>query len=179
MTDIIALLSCLSQYIDTKTFRRLCCIVQAILSMTGRITMLGISRWTGKGGSYRTIQRFFNMAVSWCRLNWVFIRQRLLDKDDVILLAGDETTVTKSGKLTYGLDRFFCSIFGKPVCGIAFLCLSVISVKRRKSYPVMMEQVIKPAGEKHNSILKIVLLKQTFGLIFISCLCVTSCLLIY
>ena len=27
--------------------------------MSGRVTMLGISRWAGKGGSYRTIQRFF------------------------------------------------------------------------------------------------------------------------
>jgi putative transposase len=78
-------------------------------------------------------QRFFNTALCWCRFNWVFIRHRLVDKDDVILLAGDETTVTKSGKLTYGLDRFFSSIFGKPVRGIAFLCLSLISVKHRKS----------------------------------------------
>jgi len=155
MIDIIALLSCLSQHIDTKNLRRLCCIAEAMLSMTGRVTMLGISRWTGKGGSYRTIQRFFNAALSWCKLNWVFIRHRLVDKGDVILLAGDETTVTKSGKLTYGLDRFFSSIFGKPVRGIAFFCLSLISVKHRKSCPVAMEQVIKPTGEeKQNHTLK-------------------------
>jgi len=33
-------------------------IITAMLSMTGRITMLGLSRWAGEGGSYRTIQRF-------------------------------------------------------------------------------------------------------------------------
>ena len=27
--------------------------------MTGRVTMLGLSRWAEKGGSYRTVQRFF------------------------------------------------------------------------------------------------------------------------
>jgi len=148
MTDIIALLACLGQNINTTTLNRLSCISEAILSMTGRITMLGISRWTDKGGSYRTVQRFFNTTISWCTLNWVFIRHHLLDRDDVILIAGDETTVTKSGKQTYGLDRFFSSILGKPVRGIAFLCLSLISVKHRKSYPVTMEQVIKPKEEK-------------------------------
>jgi len=109
--------------------------------MTGRVTMLGISRWTRNGGSYRTIQRFFNTTISWCQINWVFIRHCLLDEDDVILLAGDESTITKAGKQTHGIDRFFSSIVGKPVRGIAFFCLSLISVKHRKSYPVKMEQV--------------------------------------
>lgn len=152
MTDIISLLACLGQSIDTTTLCRLSCIVEALLSMTGRVTMLGISRWTNKGGSYRTIQRFFNTTVSWCQVNWVFIRHCLLDKDDVVLIAGDESTVTKAGKLTYGIDRFFSSIVGKPVPGIAFFCLSLISVKHRKSYPVRMEQVIKAKEEKRKEL---------------------------
>jgi len=152
MTDIISLLACLGQSIDITTLCRLSCIVEALLSMTGRVTMLGISRWTNKGGSYRTVQRFFNTTVSWCQVNWIFIRHCLLDKDDVILLGGDETTITKAGKLTYGIDRFFSSIVGKPVRGIAFFCLSLISVKHRKSYPVRMEQVIREKKEKRTQI---------------------------
>jgi hypothetical protein len=151
MTDIISLLSCLSQTIDATTLCRLSYIVEALLSMTGRVTMLGISRWTRKGGSYRTIQRFFNTTISWCQVNWIFIRHCLLDKDDVVLLAGDESTITKAGKQTHGIDRFFSSIVGKPVRGIAFFCLSLISVKHRKSYPVKMEQVIKPKKEEEKN----------------------------
>jgi len=47
-------------------------IIEATLSMTGRVTMLGISRWTEKGGSYRTVQRFIIAYVfrlnlqPWC-----------------------------------------------------------------------------------------------------------------
>ncbi len=33
--------------------------------MTGRGTMLNISRWTLKEGSYRAIQRFYNTILSW------------------------------------------------------------------------------------------------------------------
>jgi putative transposase len=51
--------------------------------------------------------------------------------------------VTKSGKMTYGLDRFFSSLYGKTVPGLCFLSLSLLSVKRRTSYPVLTEQVEK------------------------------------
>jgi len=34
-------------------------IIDAMLSMMGRLTMLGLSRWTEKSGSYRTMQLFF------------------------------------------------------------------------------------------------------------------------
>ena len=34
-------------------------IITAMLSMTGLVTMLGLSQWAREGGSYRTIQRFY------------------------------------------------------------------------------------------------------------------------
>jgi hypothetical protein len=119
-----------------------------MLAMTGRVTMLGISRWTEKGGSYRTIQRFFNSPIGWAKVNWFFIRHHLLDRQDRVLIGGDESVVTKSGQKTYGLDRFFSSLYGKPVPGLSFFSLSLISVKERLSYPVMMEQVVKDKEQK-------------------------------
>jgi putative transposase len=71
-----------------------------MLSMTGRVTMRGISRWADKGGSYRTIQRFFTTSLSWGTLQWVRIRHHLFEQDDVLLMGGDEVVVTKSGKQT-------------------------------------------------------------------------------
>ena len=94
-----------------------------------------------------TVQRFFNTAVSWGKVQWLIIAHHLLDEEDVLLLAGDEVVVTKSGKKTHGLDRFFSSLYSKAVPGICFLSLSLISVKRRCSYPVMMEQVVKEKGK--------------------------------
>jgi hypothetical protein len=116
--------------------------------MTGRVTMLGISRWTEPGGSYRTIQRFYNSTIAWATVNWVLIWHHLLDPTDTILIGGDETVVTKAGQQTYGLDRFFSSLYGKPVPGLSFFGLSLISVKQRTSYPVMLEQTIKEVEEK-------------------------------
>lgn len=75
------------------TIRQFSCIALAMLTMTGRVTMLGISRWTAHGGSYRTVQRFFSTVLPWANLFWLFFRAQLFDRDDVYLLAGDETVV--------------------------------------------------------------------------------------
>jgi putative transposase len=116
-------------------------IALAMLAMTGRITMLGLSRWTGPGGSYRTIQRFFHTVLPWATILWIFVRTHLLRRDDQYLLVGDECVVTKAGTETYGVDRFFASIVGKPVPGVALFALSLVSRTERHAFPVQVEQV--------------------------------------
>jgi hypothetical protein len=130
------------------TIRQFSTIALALLAMTGRVTMLGISRWTGVGGSYRTVQRFFSTVLPWASLFWLLFRNHLFDPDDLYLLAGDETVVTKSGKHTPGLDRFFSSLYGKSVPGLAFFTLSLISAKQRRSFPISVEQVLRSAEEQ-------------------------------
>jgi putative transposase len=86
-------------------------IVTALLSMSGCITMLGISRWTAKGGSYRTIQRFYNRVIPWGMAFWLFFEAYLYHEGREYLLVGDESVVSKAGQKTHGLDRFFSSAF--------------------------------------------------------------------
>ena len=94
MPDIMVLLACVSQSIEPTPFRQLGRVIEAMLSMSGQVTMRGLSRWGGKGGSYRTIQRFFNTSVNWCHLQWLLIRHHLLDADDVVLMSGDHSKMT-------------------------------------------------------------------------------------
>jgi putative transposase len=148
MMDILALLQHLSPYLSATTIRQMSRIIPAILAMTGRVTMLGISRWTDKGGSYRTIQRFFHTTIPWATVMWHFFRQHIHQAEDVYLIGGDECVVTKSGKLTHGLDRFFSSLFNKSVPSLAFFTLSLINTRERRSYPVMVEQVVRTEDEK-------------------------------
>jgi putative transposase len=141
MTDMMMVFACLSQSLSPTARRQLTVVAQALLAMTGRVTMLGLSRWAGKGGSYRTIQRFFNTTINWSLLQWLLIRTHLWKPGETMVAAGDDVIVTKSGKCTHGLDRFFSSIYSKVVPGLGFLSLSLISVERRVSYPVVMEQL--------------------------------------
>jgi len=120
----------------------------AMLCMTGRVTMLGLSRWAGPGGSYRTVQRFFATVIPWATLFWVFFRHHIYRSEDVYLLVGDEVIVTKAGKSTHGLDRFFASLYGKPGPGLAFFTFSLVSTQQRRSFPLRVEQVVRSDAEK-------------------------------
>lgn len=146
--DIVALLQCLQPDVPATTLRQCSRIVRALLVMTGRITMLGMSRWAGQGGSYRTIQRFFATVLPWGLLFWVFFRHHVYCPGDVYLVAGDDVIVTKAGKHTHGLDRFFASLYGKPVPGLAFFTLSLVSVQARRAFPLRVEQVVRSDAEK-------------------------------
>ena len=149
MTDISTLLICLRPLLDTSTYRQLQIVSQTMLMMTGRITMLGISRWAEKGCSYRTVQRFFLKDIPWGALNWAVAKSFLKPYAGDIIIAGDATTVTKSGWKTFGLGRFFSSIYSRAVPGIAFQTLSLLNTKTRKSWPILIEQILpKPKQKK-------------------------------
>lgn len=143
MDTILSLVRCLHPTVTMTTLRQLSRIALAMLAITGRVTMLGLSRWAGTGGSYRTIQRFFHTTLPWAAMLWIFLRTQVLTPGDDMLLVGDECVVTKAGTETYGVDRFFSSIFGKPVPGVSLFALALVSRTERQAYPVQVEQVVR------------------------------------
>ena len=134
--------------LSRTNLRRMSRIIKAMLAMTGRVTLLGISRWTGQGGSYRTVQRFFGEQIPWVQLFWQFFVAQLYQSEREYILGGDECVVTKSGKQTHGLDHFFSGLLSKVVPSIAIFALSLIDVQERRSYPIQVEQVIRSEAEK-------------------------------
>ena len=78
----------------------------------------------------------------------MLIKQHFEIKAKVYLIAGDEVVDTKSGKETYGLGRFFSSIQNQAIPGLCFIVLSIIDVETRKSYPLVMEQLIREDVKK-------------------------------
>ena len=81
MNEMIATLEVLRPALCSRTMNQLIVIVEAMLAMTGRVTMLGISRWIEKGGSYRTLQRFFKEEHDWAQLRWLLIKQHFEIKE--------------------------------------------------------------------------------------------------
>ena len=136
--DILTFFAGCSTLTTSTTVRHLAIIAQAMLTMTGRVTMLNLSRWTRRqGGSYRTIQRFFATRLPWTAMLVEFFRQHLFDPTDEYILGGDATTITKAGNQTHGIDRFFSGVLGQVVKGLEFFIFSLISVRGRKSYPFL------------------------------------------
>lgn len=129
-------------------------IITAMIAMSGRITMLGISRWAGTGGSYRSIQRFFYTSIPWAQVYWDFFKGSLMKREEVYLLVGDECVVTKSGKKTYGLDCFFSNLLKRAIPSLSFFTLALVNVKERRSYPISIQQTIRSREEKANNLIK-------------------------
>jgi hypothetical protein len=146
--NILALLQPIRNSVSKTTLRQMSRIIVAMIAMTGRVTMLGLSRWTEKGGSYRSVQRFFYTVIPWAQVFWTFFREHLFDQQDTYVLAGDESVVTKAGKQTHGLDYFFSSLQQKAVQGLSFFTLSLVSTQQRRSYPVYVEQMMRTEEEK-------------------------------
>ena len=143
MIGIMALLANLSQAVTATELRQLRVIVPAVLAMTGQVTMLNIVRWSGKGGSYPTVRRFYKASIVWLKVNWALSREQLQEVGGIFLMVGDETVATKSGKATYGVERFFSSIYKRPVPGLAFFGVSLVSVAEQQSTMMLMEQLKK------------------------------------
>ena len=148
MTEILALLQNIAPLLESTIFRQMSQVIFGMLVISGRITMLGLSRWTEKGGSYRTIQRFYHSGLSWKAIQWLFFRKRLLKPEDEHIIAGDEVVIGKAGKETHGLDRFFSGIQQRVILGLSFFAFSLVNVREERSYPIQATQIVKTGAEK-------------------------------
>ena len=148
MTEILALLQNIAPLLEPTTVRQLSHVIFGMLVASGRITMLGLSRWTEKGGSYRTIQRLYHSGLPWKALQWLFFRKRFWKPEDEYLVAGDEVVVSKAGKQTYGLDRFFSGVQQQVIPSLSFFTFSLVNVREEQSYPMQATQMVKSAEEK-------------------------------
>ena len=161
MPEILALLQILAPLLEKTTLRQMSHVLFGMLTASGRMTMLGISRWTEKGGSYRTIQRFYHTTLSWAALHWLFFKECFLRAEDEYIGAGDEVVISKAGKATYGLDRFFAGLQQRVIPGLAFFTLSLVNVAEERAYPLQTTQVVRSAEEQATSKAKAEAKKKT------------------
>jgi DDE superfamily endonuclease len=122
-------------------------IALAMVVMTGRVTMLGLSRWAGPGGRSRTVPRFVATVIPWATLLWVFLRHHIYRSADVSLLVGDEGVATNAGKITSGLEWCCASLYGKPVPGLAFFTRALVRVQARRAVPMRVEHGVRSDAE--------------------------------
>ncbi len=142
MSEIIPLLLCLQPILTKTTLRQLHHVVFAMLCSPNRASMLGLSRWTEKGGSYRTIQRLYLTPINWLQVHWLAFNTHWWRSDGVYLLAGDEVVVSKAGKTTHGVGRFYSGLAQRVIPSVSFMVVSLIDVERRQSYPLYVEQIM-------------------------------------
>jgi hypothetical protein len=148
MSEILALLQTIAPVVSATVLKQMSQVIYGLLISNGRITMLEISRWTERGGSYRTIQRWYHRKLLWLQIMWILFTSQLWEAGHEYIAAGDEVVFGKAGKETYGIGRFFSSLQQRVIPGLSFFVFSVIDVEARQSYPIQVAQMVKPAGEQ-------------------------------
>ena len=139
--DIFALFRSFCQVYSITMLRQLSDIIAGALCAPHHITMRNIARWSTY--SYRTVQRFFATDIHWPSLHTAFVTTHLYEKSHTCMLAYDETTITKSGKKTYGIDQYYSGTHGHVVKGLSFGVLALVDVDDRKSRPVHLTQIVR------------------------------------
>jgi len=148
MREILALLQNIASIVSPTVLQQMSHVIYGVLISNGRITMLEISRWTERGGSYRTIQRWYQSKLLWLQIMWILFTSQLWKAGHEYIAAGDEVVFGKVGKETFGLGHFFSSLQQRVIPGLSFFALSLIDVEERQSYPLQVVQMVKPVGEK-------------------------------
>jgi putative transposase len=139
ISEILAVLN--SQFSGTN-LGNFVIICESILSLSGKVTMLPISRMSGL--SYRTIQRFYGLKnINWLVIRLLLFKQFVYKPSHHYLLVGDETVEGKAGKSTHGINRFYSSIAQRAINSVSFLALSLVDVTTEKSWTIALQQLIK------------------------------------
>lgn len=126
-------------------------IIKGIYSISsGGVTMKNISRWAGKGCSYRTVQRFFSSPIDWLALNLLLLRVLVVGVPTSMryVLAVDEVVEKKAGKHTWGVGWFYSSIADKAIRSVSNHAISLVDTEKESSFVLTHRQTVKPQGKE-------------------------------
>lgn len=112
-------------------------LVQAIIATFGKINFRNLARHSGL--SEKTFSRWFQKTFDFTKFNSKMIDQVVNEKSRMIA-AFDSTFAEKSGKKTWGLDRYWNGSALRAEKGLEHNLLSLVDVTTNVGYPLITEQ---------------------------------------
>ena len=119
----------------------LCHVFHLVFAVRGRINLKNLSRYSDFNET--TIHRHFSMSFDFAQFNSDCIYQ-LRHQERHWMAAADCSFITKSGKCTYGLDKFWSSVANSEKTGLEISAVSLIDIHSGEAYMLDVEQT--PAG---------------------------------
>lgn len=113
-----------------------------IFSVQGRLTFMNMSRYSHLDES--TIRRHYAKFFDWITFNLLVMDQGGLALSGSVIGAMDCSFVPKSGKHTYGLDRFWSGTAGRAKKGLEVSLVALINLSDRSAWSLSVEQT--PSG---------------------------------
>ncbi len=129
-------------------------LVQVLLSGKGRYNFTNLSRWSQL--SERTFQRNYDKTFNFRHFNELLID--LFLGSTPLIAVSDCSYIPKSGKKTYGLDRYWSGCSQRVLKGLELSTLALVSVKSGLALTLSADQT--PAGLKEETNLLVFYLQQ-------------------
>ena len=151
-TPTIAMLSihqhtAVLQSVLSKTkIKQLADIIECFYCVRYATTTRSLARYSSY--SRRSLFRFLQESYPWTKISILLLKSFLFREDKHFIAAIDEVVEAKSGKMSFGLSRFYSSLAGKPISGICFFALSLIDVNKACSYFLSAKQVVYTQEDK-------------------------------
>jgi hypothetical protein len=123
-------------------------IFNLIYSIQGRFNFQNLCRYSELNES--TFRRNFQKFFDWLDFNLQIIKMAGVNLEDEVIAAMDCSFVTKSGKKTFGLDRFWSGCMGRTVTGLEIGLVSLVDVATRKAWALDVVQTPSGLSQKEN-----------------------------
>lgn len=106
-------------------------LFRVVFAMQGRLTFTNMARFSCL--HEHTFRRHFSRAFDWLAFNLVIMGLRT-HPDEVLIGVFDTSFLPKSGKKTYGLDKFFSSAAKAIRTGLEVSLLAVVATTSRRTW---------------------------------------------
>lgn len=112
-------------------------LLATILALRGRVNYRNLARYGAYSG--RTYARHFERPFPWLEYHAKTIKS-VLPADHELIAAQDASFIPKSGKKTYGLDKFYNSCASRPERGLEISAIAVVDVTQKGAYVAAVGQ---------------------------------------
>lgn len=109
----------------------------AILTVCGKVNFTNLSRYSNR--HEKTYRRQFKKGLKAGKFNGTFVDLEIPEAHEVIGLL-DASFVAKSGKKTFGLDRFYNGSHGRVERGLEISLLAVVDTVTENAYAIHAQQ---------------------------------------
>jgi hypothetical protein len=123
-------------------------LLVVFLSLKGRYCFRNISRWACF--CEHTVSRNFAKAFEFYQFQQLFMDTLLSDKKLIGVV--DCSFVSKAGKASFGLDKFFSSTIKKAVKGLELSLIALVDIQTREAYSLHVRQTKAGLGEEENRV---------------------------
>ncbi len=115
-------------------------LFSTVFALRGRFNYLNLSRF----GSYceRTYRRHFEKGFDFSGFNFLLLKDFV--KPQACIAVVDCCFSAKSGKKTWGLDKFWSSVLGKAAKGIEISCIAIVDLAQNTAFSISAAQT--PSG---------------------------------